>query len=189
MIKLRYGNTNTYFVDGLLIDTDMPDTLAAFNKELKRNGLSVKDIRYVLATHYHPDHMGLISRLMELGIRLILVDRQKDFVHYSDSIFARQPKLAYRPICESEALVLRCDESRAFLRSIGINGEIVPTDSHSRDGIALITDSGDVFVGDLEPLAYMEAYGEDSPLAWDWNRILALHPTNAYFGHINDQKL
>lgn len=27
-------------------------------------GIKVSDITYVLATHYHPDHIGLVSELM-----------------------------------------------------------------------------------------------------------------------------
>ncbi|MCQ2513360.1 MAG: MBL fold metallo-hydrolase [Lachnospiraceae bacterium] len=189
MIKLRYGNTNTYYVNGLLIDTDMPNTLSDFYKELKRNGLTIEAIRYVLATHYHPDHMGLIGQLMSFGISLILVDKQKDSVHFSDAIFARQPELNYQPIDENGAFLITCEESRKFLQTIGISGEIVPTASHSMDGIALITDDGNCFVGDLEPEAYIEAYGKGAVLQQDWNRIRAYHPVNAYFGHINDQRL
>lgn len=189
MILLRYGNTNTYYLDGLLIDTDMPDTLPAFYKELKRNGLSAKDVRCVLATHYHPDHMGLISRMMSLGIKLILIDKQIEFVHFSDSVFSRQPKLNYQPIRENEAIIIDCNDSREFLRSIGINGEIVSTESHSPDGIALITDDGSCFAGDLEPLQYIEAYEDNSALKQDWNRIFEYHPLTAYFGHINEQIL
>ena len=81
MILLRYGNTNTYYTDGLLIDTDMPGTLPLFYKELKKNGLNVGDIRFVLATHWHPDHMGLIGELTALGVKLIL-----------ETIRAKQPQ-------------------------------------------------------------------------------------------------
>ena len=77
MLKLKYGNTNTYLIEGrnssLLIDTDFAGTLPAFYKALKQNDLRVKDIGYVLATHYHPDHMGLISDLMKQGVKLILI--------------------------------------------------------------------------------------------------------------------
>ena len=189
MITLRYGNTNTYFESGLLIDTDMPGTLPLFYKELKKNGLCIGDIRFVLATHCHPDHIGLIGELTGLGVKLLLIDKQKDAVHFSDRIFARQKGLDFKPIREEEAIVISCAESRAFLRGIGINGEIVPTESHSPDGIALITDGGNCFAGDLEPKQYIEAYGEDSPLKKDWDRIAVLHPHTVYFGHYNAQKL
>ena len=87
MIKLKYGNTNTFFINGLLVDTDYAGTLAAFYKALKANGISIKDIRYVLATHYHPDHMGIIGSLVQQGAGLLLLDVQKDQIHYSDYIF------------------------------------------------------------------------------------------------------
>lgn len=70
--KLKYGNTNTYFINGLLIDTDYAGTLSAFYKEIKKNSIAVTDIKCILATHYHPDHIGLISELTELEIKLIL---------------------------------------------------------------------------------------------------------------------
>ena len=189
MIKLRYGNTNTYYLAGLLIDTDMPGTIKGLFRELKKNGIELKDIRYVLATHYHPDHMGLISELMSRGIRLLLVDRQKEYIHFSDPIFARQKGLNYKPICEDDAVVISCDESRQFLAELGIEGEIIATDSHSADGIALITDDGDCFVGDLEPMQFMDAYEDNSPLKADWDAILRHHPKHIYFGHVNDQHL
>lgn len=189
MIILRYGNTNTYFVDGLLVDTDMAGTIGGLFRELKRNGLELKDVKYVLATHYHPDHMGLISELASLGVKLLLVDKQKDFVHFSDPIFARQKGLRYEPVREMDAVVISCDESRQFLANLGICGEIIATESHSADGIALITDDGNCFVGDLEPLPFIDAYEDNPLLKKDWETILAHEPKNVYFGHVNSLKL
>ena len=44
MIRLKYGNTNTFFIRGeacgLLIDTDYAGTLPAFYRALKAAGLS-----------------------------------------------------------------------------------------------------------------------------------------------------
>ena len=72
-IKLRYGNTNTFLVPSngghLLVDTDYAGTLPCFYKALKAGGVQMKDIAFVLATHYHPDHMGLIPELMKQGSR------------------------------------------------------------------------------------------------------------------------
>ena len=89
MTILRYGNTNTFFIEGndggLLVDTDYAGTLPAFYKALKQNRIKVNNIKYVLATHYHPDHMGLISELMKQGVKLLVVDTQCPHIHYSDS--------------------------------------------------------------------------------------------------------
>lgn len=189
MILLKYGNTNTYFVDGLLIDTDMPGTLPRLYRELKRNGLRPEDIRYVIATHWHPDHVGLIGELTERGAELILADRQLPYVHSSDPLLRRMAGGSFTPADEGRARVVSCGDSRALLASLGIAGELVPTDSHSPDGIALLLDDGSCFVGDLEPRQWIGGYGEGSALAADWARILPHGPAAVHFGHANSQIL
>lgn len=192
MIRLKYGNTNTFFVrgtsGGLLFDTDYAGTLSAFYKTIKQNGIAVKDIEYVLVSHYHPDHMGIISELMKRGVKLLMVDVQKDFVHYSDYIFARD-KISYSPINEMLATVISIEKSRDFLLHIGIHGEIIRTTSHSKDSISLVLDDGDCFVGDLEPFEYIEAYEEEVPLKSDWEHILSFHPKKVYYAHIPEKIL
>lgn len=187
LTKLKYGNTNTWFLNGLLLDTDMAGTLPRFFQEIKRQGVGIQDVRYVMATHYHPDHMGLISELMDMGVQLILCEHQRNYVHFSDYIFTRDKSLRYQPICEKKATILQLSESRGFLKGIGIGGEIIPTKSHSEDGIALILDDGHCFVGDLEPISYLEVYEPDSLLAQDWKRILKYRPRVIHYGHMNDQ--
>ena len=76
--ELKYGNTNTFFVKGtkggLLVDTDYAGTMSAFYRAIKEHDIKISDISYVLATHYHPDHMGLVSQLMKQGVKLLLID-------------------------------------------------------------------------------------------------------------------
>ena len=93
VVKLKYGNTNTFLIRGiygsLLVDTDVAGTLHGFYRAIKSCGIQISEITYVLATHYHPDHMGLISELMKQGVKLLLMDCQCAHVHDSDYIFAR----------------------------------------------------------------------------------------------------
>ena len=119
--RLKYGNTNTFLIRGesgkLLVDTDYAGTLPGFYRAIKEAGIRVSDIDYVLATHYHPDHMGLISELMKQGVRLLLLD------------------------------------------------------------------SGECFVGDLEPMEYLDAYEEKAALQRDWERIMGHSPKVIYYAH------
>ena len=191
MIKIKYGNTNTFFIQGsrggLLIDTDYAGTMPIFYKAIKSAGLRVTDIAYVLPTHYHPDHMGLVGQLTEQGVKLLLVDSQKEAVHFSDGIFARD-RVSYTPVKEAEATVISCRESRAFLSAIGICGEIICTPSHSNDSVSLVLDDGSCFVGDLEPLEYLDAYEEQAALKKDWEHIEAFHPKTIYYAHRPEKK-
>ena len=191
--KLRYGNTNTFLVQGengyLLVDTDYAGTMPAFYRAIKKNNIKVNDILYVLATHYHPDHIGLVSELMEQGVRLLVIDTQCSQIHYSDEIFSRDKRLIYKPIEEKDAIVISCQTSREFLNNIGIAGEIISTTSHSEDSLSLILDNGICIVGDLEPIDYLDAYEENTNLKTDWELVMSYNPKHIYYAHANEKIL
>ena len=186
--KLKYGNTNTYFIRGakgsILLDTDYAGTLQMFYKEIKKNGISLKDITYILATHYHPDHMGLVGELVSMGVKFLVIDTQVPNLHFSDDIFSRDKTLRMSPsVPEDKAEVIACKDSRAFLAALGIDGEIVSTPSHSEDSITLVLDSGDCFVGDLEPMEFMDGYEENKALQSDWEKVMSFSPKVIHYGH------
>ena len=191
--KIKYGNTNTFLIRGtkanILVDTDYAGTLPAFYKALKETDLKVSDISYFLATHYHPDHIGLVSELMDQGVKLIIMESQTGYVHYSDHIFAREPHLAYKPIDESKATILKFKDAASFLGSLGIIGNIGRTKSHSEDSIYVALSDGTFILGDLEPLEYLEAYSDNPALKDDWNEILMQKPRLLLYSHANEKKI
>lgn len=192
-IKLKYGSTNTFFICGmsgnLLVDTGYAGTLPAFYRAIKNCKIKISDITYILATHYHPDHIGLISELVSQGVKLLVTDIQYPYIYFADNIFARDKKLAYEPIHADNAIIISTEESRAFLRNIGIDGEIIATTSHSADSISLILDSGECFVGDLEPIEYLAAYEQNDKLKYDWELVMHYAPRKIYYAHANEKIL
>lgn len=89
----------------MIIDTDYTDTLLLFYKELKRTNIRLSDITYVLAPHYHPDHIGLVNELMNFGVKLLLMDTQIEYVHFSDDIFNRDKHIQYMPINKDKTIL------------------------------------------------------------------------------------
>ncbi len=189
--RLRYGNTNTFFIRGtsgnLLVDTDYAGTMSAFYGAIKKYDIKVSDISYVLATHYHPDHIGLVSELMKQGVKLLLIDTQSPHIHYSDKIFSRDMRLNYEPINADDAIILSAKESRKFLKDIGIDGGIISTTSHSEDSVSLILDNGVCIVGDLEPIEYLDAYDKNVKLKEDWELVMSYNPKIIYYAHANEK--
>ena len=190
LTPIKYGNTNTYLIHGtcgnVLVDTDYAGTLQGFYKAIKTQGIQVSDITYILATHYHPDHMGLVSELMALGVKLVVIDTQLDYVHYSDEIYSRMPQLNVKPIDESSARVVSIADSRAFLAELGIDGEIISTPSHSADSVTVMLDDGTAVTGDLEPQSYIDAYTDNEALKADWEKIMSYHPRRILHAHANE---
>lgn len=84
IINVGSHSTNYYVLEtkngNLLVDCGWPGTLPQFTSELKHNGLASTEIKYILATHFHPDHAGLVQEFKNLGAKLIPVESQVEFV-------------------------------------------------------------------------------------------------------------
>ncbi len=190
MVKeIKYGNTKCYVIDNkIMVDTDWAGTLQALYRCLKENDIVLNDIKYLIITHFHPDHMGIAQDLAELGIKIIVFDTQKDYIHFSDNIFDKDKRVAYKPIKDNYALFLSCEESRLFLEENEISGEIISTPGHSDDSVSVILDEGIAIVGDLYPLYSVPAYN-DIVLEESWNRILEKELDIVYYGHAQEDVL
>jgi glyoxylase-like metal-dependent hydrolase (beta-lactamase superfamily II) len=184
IVNVGYDSTNYYLLDSkggkLLIDCGWPGTLPKFMAELKRKGVSIKEIKHLLVTHFHPDHAGLTQELKNLGIKLVLLESQVDFVAPFNESF-KGKNLPYVEITQSNNLVLKFEDSRKFLASLGIGGEIIPTPGHSDDSVTLILDEGLAFVGDLHPaFAVVE---EDHVTRASWDKIYQHKITKIFPAH------
>ncbi|MBP5473039.1 MAG: MBL fold metallo-hydrolase [Lachnospiraceae bacterium] len=186
IIELHYSNTNTYLIKGgkgyLLFDTGWAGTFPAFCKSLGEAGVKLSDIKMVLISHYHPDHMGIAGEIAGKGPVLLACDIQKAFLHSSDHIFEKENRKDYVPIDDGRVRVISINESRNVLGEIGIDGEIIATPGHSDDSISLLLDSGELFVGDLNPLYELDLH-KGTEIGSSWDRLLARKPKKVYYGH------
>lgn len=171
IINVGYQSTNYYLLDikdgKFLVDCGWPGTLSKFAAEFKRKGVALQEVRYILATHFHPDHAGLVQELKDLGAKLILMESQVDFIGFIAESF-KAKNVSYTAIDPDDNLVLKLEDSRNFLASLGLEGEIIPTPGHSPDSVTLILDEGLAFTGDLHPveMATEEAL-EATQRSWD----------------------
>ena len=184
--ELHYDNTNTYIISGekglLMFDTGWAGTFMKMCKALGEQGMKLQDVKYLLVSHFHPDHMGLAGELAKQGVTVVAVESQKEFVHTSDHIFERDQRFDYVPVNDEKTRLVTFEDSREFLLELGIEGSIIPTPGHSDDSISLVLDSGDIFVGDLYPLYELEVH-EELEVQESWKRILALKPKRIFYGH------
>lgn len=182
MLSLKRNSKN------LLIDTDWAGKLPQFFNELGKKHLKVQDIDYLLITHYHPDHMGLTTDLMKLGVQLVIMDCQKDYVHQSDYIFKKEKNPYFQPIDDQQAKQLNLSGSQYFLNQCGIGGKILSTPGHSIDSISVVLDSGEAFVGDLYPQEQVPLY-HDKILSHSWQNLISQGARFAYFAHYANERV
>jgi ribonuclease/clavin/mitogillin len=170
IINVGYDSTNYYALETtngkLLVDCGWPGTLPKLSAELKRKGSSLKEIKYLLVTHFHPDHAGLVQELKNQGVKLILLECQRDFIAPFHEFF-KTKTYPYVEIKQNDNLILKLEDSRKFLASIGINGEILHTPGHSDDSVTLILDKGFAFTGDLHPRFMLPKEDKVGHQSWD----------------------
>lgn len=174
IIKLKLSATICYLIPieekYLLIDTGYARDRELFYKRLLGLGIEVKDIAYVLLTHHHDDHAGLINEIKSQNpsCRIIvhinavaLLEKGKNHIDgckYINGSVANMIKVvkklnkewdftfpAYR--LDSNDIII---EEETKLREIGIDipGRIIYTPGHTTDSISLLLDDGNCFVGD-----------------------------------------
>lgn len=153
ILNVGYNSTNYYLLEpdkiGLMVDTGWPGTMPRLLSVLKRKGVPFQKIRYLLATHYHPDHAGLAQEMKDQGVMLIVMDSQVEAIPLLSGMM--KPSDHYREINLEGNIQLKSSESRKFLQSIGVKGEIIYTPGHTQDSVTLVLDEGIAFTGDLTP--------------------------------------
>lgn len=184
--ELKYSNTNTYLIEGergtILFDTGWAGTFPAFCAELGRLGKKLGNIDHVVISHFHPDHYGIAQEIADKGPVILACDVQKEYLHASDAVFAKDRRIRFYPIRDEKVRLISLAESRRVLAESGIDGELLHTPGHSDDSISLWLDKGDLFVGDLNPLYELELH-DGTEIGKSWDKLLTLKPKTVYYGH------
>ena len=181
MITLTVNSTHFYLIEcrsGMLL-VDAGWELARFTAQLKFHKAPITDIKYVMFTHNHPDHAGLVQEIKELsGAKLIVHKVQLPFLDKGRTYSAELGSQKTIRV-ESGDLI---SPNRDVLQSIGIQGEIVETPGHTEDSISLVLDQGDAFIGDL-PAPELTGEEQIEVVRASWRKLLALNVRTFYHSH------
>jgi len=215
--KLVLSRTNCFLLkaaDGyLLIDCGSAGDEQAFLVQLGRLGLTPQSIRYLLLTHHHSDHCGLLGFLLSANPRLkiILSETCAGYLaagshfhptaeRYATKALGFAMRLygwvsgrltdAFPPYLGRGGDVLWPDRAGALPGFMGISGRLLPTPGHTRDSLSLVVGE-DAFVGDAARnlLNFLGAAHE--PLLYydrqvcheSWAKLLTLGVQNIHPAH------
>lgn len=181
IITLTVNSTHFFLIDcqggKLLIDAGWE--LGQFTNQLKVYKLPMPDIRWVMFTHHHPDHAGLVQAVKERsGARMFIHPLQIPYLDALGAYFAK--KGGYVPIRVEQNDLVSADAD--VLRAIGVRGAILETPGHSDDSISLVLDSGAAFIGDLPAPDFIAP--EQAPVVHaSWKKLLARGAQQFYHSH------
>ncbi|MGX7351396.1 beta-lactamase [Enterococcus canis] len=164
------------------IDASWPCHLYDYLREMKRTGLEPKKIRYLLVTHFHMDHAGLVEELKNLGTEFLVLADQVPFIQPMEEQIARSGTCpGYQPIDLETSKIFSLQDLNDFLLDQGIPAQVIPTKGHSEDSISIVFKDGTAFVGDLYKKEWLTT--EDYAGQASWQALAAAKATKIYHAH------
>ena len=176
------GSNNGY----LMFDAGWPHQYSLFKDRVRELGISVKEITTIIVSHFHIDHAGLAGILTANGKEFVVFENQQKSLTEMETFIERRG-YSYRKIDIDAIQIKGVDESRAWLKSLSIDGEIIQIYGHGDQSVVLLLDTGEAFIGDL-PVEYLY----DEIVASDWNILLQkgakrIFPAHAAYFEIKDR--
>jgi glyoxylase-like metal-dependent hydrolase (beta-lactamase superfamily II) len=212
---LNLGITTVYLLKGtdgyLLIDTGYPGNYDKFRDALGQSGVTLNQIKCLLLTHSHDDHVGFAARIIEeTDARLIVHENAVPALSQGAMalkgirplnwrvtllgaiymLFADRD-FNYPPLAVGQEDIVVQEDDDQVLREFGIDGEIVYTPGHTDDSITVVMADGRVFCGDAA-MNFLNAAGThhrpifvtDEALVFEsWRRIVAKGARVLYPAH------
>lgn len=149
----------------LLIDVPYPGNYEALYECLREAGIEISEIKYLLLTHHHDDHVGCVNELVrDTGARIIVHERAVTHLAAGRSdpddrpinrcigilvgIYGLFHEFVFPPVLLSDKDLIVQGDDDSLLANIGVNGKIIHTPGHTHDSISVILSDGSAIVGD-----------------------------------------
>lgn len=205
IMRIRSSQTNLYLLKAgeglLLVDAGARGSFQRLQKGLDRHGFSPADIRLIVLTHAHYDHVGGLKEIAEqTGANVLAHEAEADYMASGFTPFPRgtgpfsrvlawfgRTVLAkmggYAPIAPDIVIDKPFD-----LGAYGIQGRVEPTPGHTAGSLSIVLGSGSALIGDtlfhFPPWRVYPPFADDQPaLVRSWQKLLDTGCRTFYPGH------
>jgi hydroxyacylglutathione hydrolase len=162
---IRLGIDHCYIIQGervIMIDGGAPKQAKDFTKAIERLSIKPDDIKLMVLTHGHFDHIGSAKEIKDLtGAKIALHREEKGWLEKSlkplppgvtawGNIFVKIMAM-FMPLVHIPAtnVDIVLGDGEFPLAEYGIPGKILYTPGHSMGSVSVLLETGDAFVGDL----------------------------------------
>lgn len=188
----------------IMIDGGAPKQVKSFIKAIERLSIKPEEIKLIVLTHGHWDHIGSAKEIKDLtGAKLVLHQEEKNWLEKSlnplppgvtvwGKIFAKIMAM-FMPLVHIPAtdVDIVLGDGDFPLAEYGIPGRIVYTPGHSMGSVSVLLESGDAFVGDLAMSDFpmrltpgLPIFAEDmSKVKASWELLMAAGAKTIYPAH------
>ena len=207
IVSMNLGNTNCFVLQEkgtILIDTGGPKQAAKFKRELDKASIKPEEIKLILITHGHFDHIGSAQEIRSMtGAKIAMHEADKENLEKGQvqfppgvtgwgrflmSILNRLKSMIRFPSSPVD-IVLKDEE--ISLEEYGIPGRVIPTPGHSVGSVTVLLDTGEAFVGDMAmnglPMRLgpgLPIFAVDLPrLKESWKTLLERGAKTIYLSH------
>lgn len=163
IFPIRLGSCTTYFIKtsegGVLIDAGNAHKVNHLSSVLLAHEMELSDIRLILLTHTHHDHVGSLAELKRrTGAQILVHALEANFLRAGRTPLPKGTLLSTRLMVnmgrlfqvgsyeavEPDMLV----EHDISLRFLGIEGQLIQTPGHTLGSISILYKDQFAFVGD-----------------------------------------
>lgn len=202
---IKLGPVNAYLIDGgdqglTLIDAGYPKSVADLESAIRSTGHSPADLRSILITHAHPDHLGSAAQLSKAGATIALHPSGADIARSGIIHQTMTPApgilnwILFHVLIGAKDFEFPAFDPDRDLRdgmTLDIAGgvEVVHTPGHAANHVSLLwqRDRGVLFAGDVAAnimgLGYSLGYEDLEEGKASLRRLAGMDFEVAVFGH------
>ena len=208
IINIESGINTCYLIKekgAIMVDGGPPKMKATFLKRMKDTSIDPEEIKLIVLTHGHFDHVGSAKEIQEITGAKIAIhkkdqqDLEQGFSNWpkgvtrwgkiSSSIF--KPLLKNKMTFPTVKADIMLDDNGLSLNEYGIAGKIIYTPGHTLGSVSVLLDSGDLFAGCLThnrfPLTFRPAlpiYAENIEMVKEsWRKVIDAGAKIVYPAH------